>query len=208
VNFYWGRVYLYCYPMQPCLIGPLDSVNKAEVALRSTMRRLWGEHVAWTRATVSSLVFTLPDASVVVARLLRTAKDMGVALMPFYGDRVAKRYGQLLTEHVTLAGDLVKATLERNVETAVAIEKKWFHNGAEISMFLNSINPYLSAVEFQEMFDEHLTLIKQGMVSMLGKDFKASVDLFDRMEIDALEMSDMISDAIIKQFPYKFMPQC
>jgi len=50
-----------------------------------------------------------------------------------------------------------------------------------------------------------LMLIKQGMMSMLDKDFKASVDLFDLMEIEALEMADTITDAGIKQFPYKFM---
>lgn len=205
MNHYWGRVYLYCYPMQPCLIGPLDCVNKVEAALRGTMRRLWGEHTAWTRATVSSLVYALPDAGVIVARLLRTATDMGGALRPFYGDEVAKRYGQLLTEHITLAGDLINATLVGNVEKGAAIEQNWFRNGTEIALFLTSISPYLSAVEFQEMFDEHLALIKRGMISMLGKDFKASVDLFDLMEIEALEMADMLTDAIIKQFPYKFM---
>lgn len=191
--------------MQPCLIGPLDCVNKVEAALRSRMRRLWGEHTAWTRATISSLVYALPDANVVVARLLRTATDMGGALRPFYGDEIARRYGQLLTEHITLAGDIVNATLVGNVEKAVAIEQNWFRNGTETALFLTSISPYLSAVEFQEMFDEHLMLIKQGMLSMLDKDFKASVDLFDLMEIEALEMADMITDAVIKQFPYKFM---
>ena len=205
MNHYWGRVYLYCYPMQPCLIGPLDCVNKVEAALRSTMRRLWGEHTAWTRATISSLVYALPDANVVVARLLRTATDMGGALRPFYGDEIAKGYGQLLKEHITLAGDLINATLIGNVEKVAVKEKNWFRNGTEIALFLNSINPYISAVEFQEMFDEHLMLIKQGMISMLDKDFKASVDLFDLMEIDVLEMADMISYAIVKQFPYKFM---
>ncbi|WP_318618172.1 acetylglutamate kinase [Sporosarcina sp. YIM B06819] len=205
MTHYWGRVYLYCYPMQPCLIGPLDCVNKAEAALRSTMRRLWGEHTAWTRATVSSLVYALPDADVVVARLLRTATDMGGALRPFYGDEVARRYGQLLTEHITLAGDLVNATLVGNVEKAETIEENWYRNGTEIALFLGSITPYLLAVEFQEIFDEHLMLIKQGMMTMLDKDFKASVDLFDLMEIEALEMADMLSDAVIKQFPYKFM---
>jgi len=191
--------------MQPCLIGPLDCVNKVEAALRSTMRRLWGEHTAWTRATISSLVYALPDANVVVARLLRTATDMGGALRPFYGDEIARRYGQLLTEHITLAGAIVNATLVGNVEKAAMIEQNWFRNGTEIALFLTSISPYLSAVEFQEMFDEHLMLIKQGMMSMLDKDFKASVDLFDLMEIEALEMADTITDAVIKQFPYKFM---
>ncbi len=205
MNPYWGRVYFYCYPMQPCLIGPVDCISKAEVELRSTMRRLWGEHVAWTRATVSSLIFNLPDAGFVVARLLQTAKDMGHSLRPYYGDELAQMYDQLLTEHITLTGDLVKVTLEGNMENREEIEKKWFRNGDKIAEFLGIINPYLSVEDFRKMFVEHLMLIILGMDSMLTKDFKASVDVFDKIEIGALEVAEVITDAIIKHFPYKFM---
>ena len=205
MNHYWGRVYLYCYPMQPCLIGPVDCISRAKIALSSMMRRLWGEHVAWTRATVSSLVFKLPDADVVVARLLLTATDMGDALQPFYGDKVARKYSELLAEHIALAGNLVDARLEGDAGKIAAIEKKWFHNGNEIAMFLSRVNPYLPADEFREIFEEHLMLIKQGIISMLNKDFQTNMNAFDIMALEALEMADIMSGAIIKQFPYRFM---
>ena len=68
-------------------------LSKAEVDLKSQMRRLWGEHVAWIRMTISRLVLDLPDASFVVARLLKTATDMGDSLRPFYGNQVGDAYG-------------------------------------------------------------------------------------------------------------------
>ena len=48
-------------------------------------------------------------------------------------------------------------------------------------------------------------LIKQGMVSMFNNDFKTSVAVFDKMETEALDMADMITNAIVKQFPYMFI---
>lgn len=198
MNNCWGIV---CwYPIQPC-----NCISKATIELGNLFRRLWSEHVAWTRGTVSGLVFDTPDASFVVARLLQNTRDMGDAIRPYYGVTAAQKYSQLLKEHITLAGDLVEATAEGNTEKAADIEKDWFQNGDEIVMFWNSINPYLSLDDFRKMFYEHLSLIKQGMVSMFNKDFKTGVEIFDKMETEALEMADMITKAIVKQFPYRFI---
>ena len=205
MNPYWGRMYLYCYPMQPCLIELVNCVSKANAEWKSIMRRLWGEHVAWTRSAVSSLVFESPDASVVVARLLRNTTDMGCVLEPYYGQRVAHLYSRLLAEHITLVGDLIKATSEGSVEKAAEIEKKWFRNGAEIATFLSRINPYIPAEEIREMFDEHLLFIKQGMTNMFNKDFEASILIFDDMEMEAMDMADELAEAVIKQFSYMFI---
>ena len=37
---------------------------------------------------------------------------------------------------------------------------------------------------------------------MLQKNYKADIEVFDKIEAEALEMSDMIAGAIVKQFPY------
>lgn len=195
MNRCWGIV---CwFPIQPC-----KCVSKAPIELGNLMRRLWSEHVAWTRATVSGLVFNTPDASLVVARLLQNTQDMGDAIRLYYGETAAQKYSQLLMEHITLAGDLVKATAEGNAGKAADIERNWFQNGDQIAVFWSSVNPYLPLKEFIKMFYEHLSFIKQGMDSMFSKDFKAGVEVFDKMETEALEMSDMITNAIVKQFPY------
>ena len=180
-------------------------LSKAEVDLKSQMRRLWGEHVAWIRMTISSLVLDLPDASFVVARLLKTATDMGDSLRPFYGNQVGDAYGQLLKEHITLAGDLIKASKEGNKERAEKIERSWYRNGDEISVFLNGINPYISLPGFKKMFREHLDMSKHEVVSMMNKDFGTDVAISDMMLTEGLEMADVISGAIIQQYPWAFI---
>ncbi|MET3211656.1 UNVERIFIED_CONTAM: hypothetical protein ABIC26_004623 [Paenibacillus sp. PvR008] len=40
---------------------------------------------------------------------------------------------------------------------------------------------------------------------MITKDYKTSVQIYDKIEAEAIEMADMITDAIAKQFPGIFM---
>ena len=181
-----------------------DSISKAQLELKSNMRLLWEQHIAWTRMTIISLTFHLPDVNFVVTRLLRNAIDMGHSLRPFYGNEIANHYGNLIKEHLVIAADLVKAAIAGNQKSAADLEKKWYANGDEITEFWSQLNPFIGKEVFRKMFYEHLALTKTEAVSMITKDFKADVEVFDKIETEALEMADAISDAIIKQFPGMF----
>lgn len=47
------------------------SVSQRELALRTEMRRLWDDHVTWTRMAVISLVAGSPDTNASVAGRFR-----------------------------------------------------------------------------------------------------------------------------------------
>ena len=168
------------------------------------MRLVWEQHVYWTRLTIISLAFNLPDVDFTTARLLRNATDMGNLLKPFYGNRIAARYSNLIREHLLIAVELVKAAKAGNQSAVAAIERRWYENGEEIAEFLSRINPFISRDEFQEMFFEHLALTTQEAVLILQKDFKSSIAVFDKIEEEALQMADTITHGIVKQFPNKF----
>jgi hypothetical protein len=86
----------------------------------------------------------------------------------------------------------------------LALERRWYSNGDEISEFLSRINPYLTKEAVRKMFFDHLALTKSEAVSILNKDYKTGVQLYDQIEKEALEMSDAISEGIMKQFPHIF----
>lgn len=172
--------------------------------LQNYMRSLWEQHVAWTSLAIISIIFNLPDLNVTVARLLQNAPDMGNSLQPFYGKKAAKKYSDLIKDHLVIAADLVKAAKAGDQNAALNAEKKWYRNGDEIVEFLSSINPYLPKEEFRKMFYEHLALTKSEAVSILNKDYQSSVKLYDKIEKGALEMADAITAAIVKQFPQVF----
>ncbi|MCM3567955.1 acetylglutamate kinase [Neobacillus mesonae] len=182
----------------------ISCISEQEDRLKSAMRLVWEQHVYWTRMTINSIAFNLPDVDAVTARLLRNAPDMGNLLMPFYGNKIAAKFTSLIRAHLVIAAELVKAAKASNQRAAADAERRWYANGEEIAEFLSRINPFISRKEFQEMFFEHLALTKSEAVLILQQDFKASITVFDKIEAEALEMSDTITGAIVKQFQKKF----
>lgn len=183
---------------------PTDCITKAEVNIMNKMRMLWEEHSTWTRMTIVSIVFGLPDEDVVTKRLLRNPQDFANALKPYYGDMIASKFGELLTSHLVIAAELVKAAKAGNSKGAADAEKRWYENADEIAALLGSINPYWSQESWRVMLYEHLRLVKAEAIDMLRKDYQSGVDIYDEIEIQALEMADMMAQGIIRQFPNKF----
>ncbi|ATP42371.1 hypothetical protein CSE16_05335 [Solibacillus sp. R5-41] len=179
-------------------------ISQKEADYMAMNRLLWLEHVYWTRMTIISIVFQLPDLPFVQQRLLRNATDLGNSLRPFYGDQIANHYAKLIEEHLVIAAELVTAAVKGDATTVVTKEKAWYKNADDIVLFLSSINPYLSKEALQKMFYKHLELTKNEAVTMIQKDYKAAVAIFDEIQAEALAMSDMIASAIVQQFFYLF----
>lgn len=202
-RLYAGQVIRICpgsgYPAP----GPSHThtgVSKAYLDLNNNLRMLWEQHVVWTRLTIISIVENLPDVELVTKRLLRNPKDFEAALKPLYGERIASRFNNLLTSHLSIAADLVKAAKAGNSKAAEKAEKEWYANADEIADFLGSINPYWSSEGWKRMLHEHLALTKSEAVDMITKKYEASIKVYDEIEKQALQMADMMAEGIIRQF--------
>ena len=179
-------------------------VGQAELALNNRMRLLWEQHVYWTQMTIVSLAHNLPDAEVVVARLLRNAKDFEAAFVPFYGEAIAGQFAQLLTSHIKIAGELVTAAKADDSAAADHARKQWYENADEIAAFLGSINPHWSAQEWRKMLYDHLAMIEAEVNAVLTGKSADSVRIFEAIEQEALMMADHMTQGIVKQFPQYF----
>lgn len=182
--------------------GVCISVN--ELKLRNTLRSLWEQHVAWTRMTILSAAAGSPDLRPTVERLLRNPTDMANALRPLYGDQKADTFGRLLREHLSIALQLVNAAKAGNTQAAQDAEKRWYQNADQIAAYLNTINPYINRDEFRRMLHTHLALTKDEAVNRLNRNYAHDIALYDRIESQALEMADTMSEGIVRQFPGMF----
>lgn len=179
-------------------------INQAQLDLSNYLRLLWEQHVVWTRLTIVSMVFDLPDVDFVTNRLLRNPKDFEMLLSPLYGERIASAFADLFTSHLVIAAQLVQAAKAGDTEAAEDAEKSWYANADEIAAFLGSINPYWSVQEWKTMLYEHLAMTKSEAVYILTGQYEESIDIFDRIEALALRMADVMTQGIIGQFPYRF----
>lgn len=174
--------------------------SKAQVELMNQFRLLWEQHDVWTRATIVSLVFDLPNTGPVINRLLRNPVDFEQVLQPFYGQKIAARFRELLTEHLTLAADIVVAAKAGDDEAVAEARRKWYANAVDIARLLGNINPFWSREEWRRLLFHHLDLVEAEAVFTLTGQHQAATDLYDEIEAQSLVMADEMSRGIIRQF--------
>lgn len=180
-------------------------ITKSQAKLNRCLRLLWEQHVYWTRLTIISIAFSLPDVNQVINRLLRNPKDFAEVLKHFYGEKIVSRFVDLFTAHLVIAAQLVRAAKAGNNKAVAEIEMKWYANADEIAAFLGSINPYWSEQEWKVMLHKHLALTTTEATDILSGRYEDSIAIFDQIEKQALEMADLMTRGIIKQFPKKFI---
>jgi hypothetical protein len=180
-------------------------VTPRVVAFHDEMRRLWEDHVTWTRLAIISLTGDTPDTEASVGRLLQNQTDIGDAIKPFYGDAAGQELTRLLREHILIAADLIAAARAGD-ETAVAdAQARWTANADEIASFLAAANPRSWDLdEMKTMLHEHLRLTANEAIARIQGDWAADVAAYDQIHLQALGMADMLSNGIVQQFPARF----
>lgn len=181
------------------------TISTHELAFRQDMRRLWVDHVTWTRLAVISLTTGSPDTEATVARLLRNQTDLGYAIEPFYGARAGRQLTALLREHILVAADLIAAAKEGDQAGVATQQERWTANANRIAAFLSGANPrFWPLGSTKAMLHRHLRLTTSEVVARLEQDWAADVMTYDRIHLQALHMADMLATGIVSQFPARF----
>ena len=180
-------------------------VSRAELVFRNDMRKLWEDHIVWTRMAIVSLTSDAADTDASVGRLLQNQTHIGDAVKPFYGEAAGTALTRLLREHITIAADLIAAAKAGDEAGVVAAQAAWGANADAIAEFLHGANPrHWPLADLQAMLHDHLDLTTQEAVARLQGDWAADVAAYDKIHVQALHMADMLSTGIIKQFPRRF----
>lgn len=66
-----------------------NGYTQQQICLMNQIRRLWTQHVYWTRFFIISTADDLEDLEAVTNRLLRNPKDFAHLLTPIYGMKTA-----------------------------------------------------------------------------------------------------------------------
>src|SRR5690606_4603610 len=81
---------------------PESTLDHATVnTLHDQMRRLWADHVGYTRSYVVSAVGGLPDTTAIADRLMKNQEDIGDAVAEYYGRPAGDTVTTLLKSHIT-----------------------------------------------------------------------------------------------------------
>src|SRR5829696_8959555 len=176
-------------------------VSAKQAAFRDAMRKLWEDHITWTRLFIVSAAADLPDKGATTQRLLQNQVDIGNAIKPYYGDQAGEKLTALLKEHITTAAEVVAAAKANDKAKQDDANKRWFANADQIAAFLSSANvKNWPAAEMKQMMHDHLDLTTQEAVAQPHGDWNASIAAYDKVHGQILIMADMLSAGIMKQF--------
>src|SRR6266496_2299116 len=182
-----------------------QAVSPTRSDFRSAMRKLWEDHVTWTRLFIVSAAADLPDKDATTQRLLQNQTDIGNAVKPFYGEPAGDKLTSLLRDHILISADVVSAAKAQDTAKKDEAAERWGANADDIADFLNKANPkHWSADEMNKMMHDHLDLTTAEAVARLQGDWSADVAAYEKVHEQILKMSDMLSEGIVRQFPNKF----
>jgi putative heme iron utilization protein len=176
----------------------------ASAALRQDMRKLWSDHVIWTRSYIVAAVADQPDAQAAAGRLMKNQEDIGAAVAKYYGKAAGDHLTALLKEHIAIAVDLIKAAKTSDKASQQQADEKWRRNGEEIADFLSKANPNWPRAVLVQMMATHLSTTTEEVVARLTRNWDADTRAFDAVYDHILAMADALSDGIVKQFPDRF----
>lgn len=192
-----------------CAAPSSQNVSSANLekqnSLRQEMRKLWVDHIVWTRLVIVSTAAGLPDLQATTERLLQNQTDIGNAIKPFYGDSAGVQLTALLREHIIGAATILAAAKANQAAKLEEAKTAWYANADEIAGFLSHANAGAwPAATMQEMMKEHLDLTLAEAVDQLQGKYPESVAGYDKVNVSILHMADMLSGGIIEQFPKQF----
>jgi hypothetical protein len=181
------------------------ALTQKQVALHDGMRRLWEDHITWTRLAIISLTTNSPDTEATVGRLLQNQTDIGNAVKPFYGKKAGNELTKQLRSHILIAAEVIAAAKAGDSAKLADAQARWAKNGDDIAAVLASVNPrYWKLGAMKAELRMHLKLTTDEAVARLQGDWNADVAAYEKVHTHMLHLSDVLSDGLIKQFPRRF----
>lgn len=188
--------------------GTGHGARASRAAFHDAMRKLWEDHIVWTRQYIISAATEtgdLADIGPTTDRLLANQADIGNALRPFYGDKVGDTVTVLLRDHILTAAQLIAAAKAGDTAAVERASADWYANAHDIAVALNGINPrHWALTDLDAMMKDHLDLTLDEAVARLHGRFADDIAAYDAVHTEILSMADMLSDGIIAQFPTRF----
>lgn len=172
---------------------------------QDAMRRLWSDHVAYTRLFIVNAAAGSADKDATTQRLLQNQADIGNAVAEFYGREAGDKLTALLKDHILIAASIVAAAKAGDNAKVTSENKRWRDNAVDLAKFLHGANPkHWPEATLQQALFMHLDQTLSEASNELKGDYAASIKDYDEAMTHMLMVADTLTNGITAQFPSKF----
>jgi hypothetical protein len=172
--------------------------------VRLALRKLWSDHVIWTREYILAATSGASDADAAAARLLKNQDDIGAAIVPYYGADAGKKLTDLLKQHILIAVELIADAKGGDNDKFARDDGRWTDNARQIAEFLASANSHWPKKDVLDLLALHLQLTKGEVTAALQHNWNAAIKAFDDIFTEIMTLADALYDGLVAQFPDKF----
>ena len=131
--------------------------------------------------------------------------DIGNAVKPYYGAKASNELTALLKGHINAAVALLEAAKSGDASATAKAKAAFYANGNQVARFLHAANPnHWSLAAMQTMMRIHLNQVVALAVDQLEGNYPAAITLYNVYIGHLLDMADMLSGGIMRQFPAQF----
>lgn len=187
------------------LLVPNVAYAHSKSDFQNAMRRLWSDHVAYTRLFIVDAAAGSADKDATTQRLLQNQTDIGNAVAEFYGRDAANKLTALLKDHILIAASIVTAAKAGDNAKVTSENKRWHDNAVDLAKFLHGANPkQWPEATLQSALFTHLDQTLSEASNQLKGNYAASIKDYDGAMSHMLMMADTLTSGIVAQFPAKF----
>jgi len=172
--------------------------------LRVAMRKLWVSNAIWMREYIVNTIEADQSLDAASKRLAKGQDDIGRAFAPFYGAETGSKVTTLLRQHTSLVKEMIEASMAKDSAKLKEADKRWRANADSITTLLSTVNPTnwpMATIQPALVWSMNLTIAETN--ARLKKDYDTDVQTFDTILAQSLNLADLLSAGLIKQFPNK-----
>jgi hypothetical protein len=174
-------------------------------AFHDQVRKLWEDHVTWTRLAIVTFADGSGGFDATATRLMQNQTDIGDAIRPFYGDAAGEALTALLEDHIGIAVQLLQAAKAGDDAAFAKADAAWYANADDIADLLVRANPRSWPQDvMRAAMRGHLDMTLAEASHELGGQYAASVADYEEVHHHILAMADLLSSGIVRAFPRRF----
>jgi hypothetical protein len=164
---------------------------------KDALRKLFTDHAVFTKMLIVAFLDSRPEADVTQTRLLRNQREIGVFFGSFLGIEAGVAIGNLFTEHIKLAAEVL-ATIKSNSNLDPVI-KRVFGNVRDVAIALSTLpDSHASYDEVYKEFGRHNEFVVEiAKLHYAGK-YKEEIDVYDRYYVHMLHFSNILYKGLIE----------